>query len=228
MPLLGLMLYGSCARGDNTPTSDVDILAVRDEEPTKKVIETKVNISFYSALDLTRMSREGALFTIHLHKEGRVLYEARPGLFEGLLGESLTHFRLKRTLGLAAELYRCIDYIRPRSRNFRLINARTCWVVRTVLMAHSVQDGRPTFRSEQLLSMFNAQRYGPLIDAKKSDDNESAYSVLLDRFAAEYLRELLSTKAIDGLRDYVESSPYRKDLRGLVGGFFNEDSGEYS
>jgi hypothetical protein len=95
-------------------------------------------------------------------------------------------------------------------------------------MAHSVAKGEPTFSANHLIEMFGAGKYAPIILSKKSDKQLSSTLQLLTEFSNQYLGKYSRVEKICGLKDYVESSPWRNDLRGLIGGFLNEDSGEYT
>lgn len=69
---LGVMLYGSVARGDNGPSSDVDLLQLV-EDRTEHYQVGKISVAVYTAEDLSRMCTFGSLFALHLVAEGRIL-----------------------------------------------------------------------------------------------------------------------------------------------------------
>lgn len=69
---LGLMIYGSRARGDHLPVSDFDLLRLsRAASPTFKV--RRVSVSSYSVEQLR--SATHTLFGTHLIRDGRILYD---------------------------------------------------------------------------------------------------------------------------------------------------------
>lgn len=69
---LGLMIYGSRARGDHLPASDFDLLRLaRAASPPFKV--RRVSVSSYSVEQLRSATR--TLFGTHLIQDGRILYD---------------------------------------------------------------------------------------------------------------------------------------------------------
>lgn len=64
-PFSALLLYGSCARGDQDPSSDIDILQVTPAH-SAPYARGKLNITCYTAGQLTTLARSGSLFVRHL------------------------------------------------------------------------------------------------------------------------------------------------------------------
>jgi|GEM_PF-1858424 Nucleotidyltransferase domain. len=84
---LGVLLYGSVARGDAGPESDVDLLQlVRDR--TEHYQRGRVSVAVYTDLDIQRMCKSGSLFALHLVREGRILSDP-----EGELASLLSSYR---------------------------------------------------------------------------------------------------------------------------------------
>ena len=89
-------LYGSVARGDVEPHSDVDLLLVCNGsvkerlylELTDTLSETcrNLSISLYSPAELAFMKRVGSLFLLHLRNEGILLFD-RSGILANILNE---------------------------------------------------------------------------------------------------------------------------------------------
>jgi hypothetical protein len=88
--LLGVYVFGSVARGDRDPRSDLDLLAVV-ADGMGKVEEREVyahvpaefaglepSISWYGCHRLATMYENGELFGWHLHRESIALFEAEP------------------------------------------------------------------------------------------------------------------------------------------------------
>jgi len=70
-------LYGSLARGDQSPRSDVDILVVGDGDPPDRIHVLYPGhykaISQYSWTEMERMAGYGSVFLHHLQREARPL-----------------------------------------------------------------------------------------------------------------------------------------------------------
>ncbi len=67
---IGVLLYGSRARGDHTPESDIDVLTLVSHSAGSKSAG-RVNMSYYTRAQLH--SSSGTLFGMHLRRDGRVL-----------------------------------------------------------------------------------------------------------------------------------------------------------
>lgn len=95
--LIGLYLFGSAARGDSDSASDLDILAVYDEQPEivqrKSVLSLvsaqlggRITLAEYSSKRLQTMFDEGHLFAWHLYQE------AKPLQIPGLISQQSSSF----------------------------------------------------------------------------------------------------------------------------------------
>jgi len=79
---LAVWLYGSQARGDADPLSDVDALVVSDEAVNPAMlaqIDVRLQIghvSEYSWNEIEGMASYGSLFLLHVRKEGHCLFES--------------------------------------------------------------------------------------------------------------------------------------------------------
>ena len=110
-------LYGSVARGDVEPHSDVDLLLVCNGsvkerlylELTDTLSETcrNLSISLYSPAELAFMKRVGSLFLLHLRNEGILLFD-RSGILANILNEFVPKpsykSDFKKSLGLLAPM----------------------------------------------------------------------------------------------------------------------------
>ena len=88
-----IWLYGSHARGDALPDSDIDVLMIGEGHPREAWssevggIRGDPSISRYSWSEIGRMAEYGSLFLHHLRLEGRPIYEDEGcrGVFRRLL-----------------------------------------------------------------------------------------------------------------------------------------------
>ncbi len=65
---IGLLLFGSHARGDATISSDIDVLMLVDE-PAKSYRSGTVSVSAYTRSHLLQLARHGSLFVRHIVDE---------------------------------------------------------------------------------------------------------------------------------------------------------------
>lgn len=80
-----VLLFGSYARGDAGPGSDIDLL-VLDEHSRRIGSGAKLSVTVYTPKDFREMARHGSLFVLHLKREARVLADRRM-ILPGLLAE---------------------------------------------------------------------------------------------------------------------------------------------
>ena len=69
------VLYGSYARGDYDPASDVDVLRITTKRMRANRIDGQVSLHIYDIKDLLVMARQGSLFILHLLREARPLHD---------------------------------------------------------------------------------------------------------------------------------------------------------
>jgi len=95
MPLLSLRLFGSFSRGDIDHHSDIDVLVVHREHPTKatrahlrlalrELFRRDVDLAEYSASRLKKLFSAGHLFAWHLRNESANLLTSPDRFFEQL------------------------------------------------------------------------------------------------------------------------------------------------
>lgn len=79
-----IILIGSCARGDISEYSDIDLLLITKKASTRTEIIAalppeqrikELSLLPYPSATFTRLYKEGALFVAHVLKEGRLLYD---------------------------------------------------------------------------------------------------------------------------------------------------------
>ena len=86
-------LYGSEARGDALPGSDIDILLVGDAPPpidlSGRFPGRRISLSCYEWKEINRMAQYGSLFLHHIRLEAKMLFESFEA--EGKLQSQLDH-----------------------------------------------------------------------------------------------------------------------------------------
>lgn len=73
-----IWLYGSYARGDFDERSDIDVLVVGPHTPDmlttlSRRFGHRLSVSAYTWEEIAKMKKDGSLFLLHLHREGRFL-----------------------------------------------------------------------------------------------------------------------------------------------------------
>jgi hypothetical protein len=159
-----VVLFGSRARGDASPDSDVDLLIWTAEEFPRHSCIGSLSLSFYPRRQLLQKARVGDLFIGHLVHEAVVIHDPF-----GLLLELRNAYRVSPNLRAdivnAADLgYMILDH------NFQfddvVLNRRIGWVTRTILIARAIESGQHVYAAGQLATMFKEPNALTLIAAK--------------------------------------------------------------
>lgn len=140
---LGIVLFGSYARGDHESSSDVDLLVVADRPGGSRKVGV-ANVATYTPAQLA--SARGSLFGMHLARDGRVLHDT-DDLVVGLLssmGEPDPAELFERIRHLAAVLDGDpSDHVGGRIRVAR-------YLLRTAVYVCALADGEPCFSVREL------------------------------------------------------------------------------
>jgi nucleotidyltransferase-like protein len=141
---VAVMLFGSCARGDQNASSDVDVLQL--VERWRPSYETgRFSVSVYTCARLLELARTGSLFVLHLVTEGRTIEDPT-----GELSRILTSYRQPASYeGARNKLQRAacvldIDRI-AFDRNPEGFLQVGLHILRTALYVRCVETGNPIF-----------------------------------------------------------------------------------
>lgn len=177
-----VMVFGSFARGDASGGSDIDALELgsRTSRPTRR---GRVSVSVYDERTLRSMAERGALFVLHLLREGQIIRDPQ-GRLRTCLGSyrpPRSYVSLHRTMRPAANLLDAteVEYFQHWSG----YNAVALFLLRTLLYARFAQDGRPTFSLDVIRHEMPREDLAAALDLKRSsvpafDDFRSAVALV--------------------------------------------------
>lgn len=165
-PTIGLVLYGSRARGDHDHDSDVDLLAVTDGGTASKAVHDRVSICRYPLTEIVRRAGYGDLFVLHIVSEGRVIYQRSPVL-EDMRNAFVYRPDYAREMALASDvgwfLVRHGDQLDPRR-----VNENMAWCTRTMLVARAASLRQPVFSAAGLAELAGCPEVVAVIKNKSS------------------------------------------------------------
>ncbi|MBO7327786.1 MAG: nucleotidyltransferase domain-containing protein [Lentisphaeria bacterium] len=151
MQLKALILFGSCARGDQQEDSDVDMLAIHDDKIYRIDEYGKLNFSLYSETTLSKMMSDGELFALHLATESKIIYEndeCASKLFKTFRYKNSYQSVIDEANILAWTIikhYYCIN--KPE-----LCNKRLVWCVRTICAAMAAEQKKNCFSAASIIA----------------------------------------------------------------------------
>jgi len=144
-----LMIFGSAARGDQQPHSDIDILQVSN----RKTSSYKVNdlsISVYDKSSLSSLAKQGSLFILHLKSEGLIIRDR-----QGIVEECLNFYVPPKSYEpYRSNLRVCLSLLdigeEKYLANWEKFNSVGIFIFRTVLFIASAETGKSTFSAFNL------------------------------------------------------------------------------
>jgi predicted nucleotidyltransferase len=167
--LLGLILYGSRARGDFRLRSDVDIMGL-SEDGRIYIDKSRrgVNLHVYTYKYMTNKAETGDLFALHIVSEGKILHDTF-GLIERLT-DSFVYKKSYRPE--IVESSAIIWYFISRTPKLENIRARKrfVWALRTLIIASAAELRKPIFGSGDLERFSDIPDLKGIIDRRKTVD----------------------------------------------------------
>lgn len=170
---LGIVLYGSVARGDSSPTSDIDLLVVSDDHETTRSVG-RVNVTTYDENQFR--SADGTIFGMHVARDGLVLHDA------GGVTKAITSFgevdvlRAERRLSDLATLLDLPEGERLRNLAGFVRHAR--YVLRTATYLAALKAGQPCFSVTELADRAGDPELVKLLSSHPTVQGEPTWEVL--------------------------------------------------
>ena len=142
----GLLIYGSQARGDTVPGSDLDVLALV-AAPRSSSYSGDVNVSYYTREQLS--TGIGTLFGAHLKRDAKIFWDKDGYLARAVegMGDVDTDRLLARAWSMS-ELFTSPERDLPKYLLGLLREAR--YLLRSCLYAQAIADGDPCFSVREL------------------------------------------------------------------------------
>jgi|WetSurMetagenome_2_1015567.scaffolds.fasta_scaffold22076_3 hypothetical protein len=215
MSITSLMIYGSCARGDNEPYSDVDILALHSESYYKMNAHNKLNIVYYSCELLQKRMQSGNLFCLHLVKEGKIIHDTN-NILKNILEKFEYKESYEKEIKEASELCWTLMKFAEDFDNLFYFNKKLAWCVRTIIIAKSAEQKTPVFSKNDLSNFINDKSILSIIGAKDSDKFQRNNLNILEKFLALWGTKkpfwLDEIKSINEAQYYFDEESYAKHV----------------
>lgn len=172
-----VLIYGSRARGDHTPDSDLDML-ILTPSGGRNLKNDKVSVAIYSSEELS--NARGTLFGHHLKRDSKIMYDPSNQLAKIVkgLGEVDAERVFARSRRLAKVLT-CPDQDLPRYTKGLYREAR--YLLRSCLYAKSIAEGQPSFSVRELAVRYDCPKYAEILKANpQCPDSEEDYKLCRD------------------------------------------------
>jgi predicted nucleotidyltransferase len=142
----GLLIYGSRARGDAVAGSDLDLLAVVEQQ-RPSIYSGDVSVSYYTIAQVK--SGRGTLFGAHLKRDAKVLWDptGELGAVLSKMGRVDTERLFSRAKNMS-KIMGCLEVDLPKYLPGLLREAR--YLLRSCLYARAIAEGSPCFSVREI------------------------------------------------------------------------------
>ena len=145
---IGVVLYGSVARGDASGASDIDLLVIADLHDKNRAVG-RTNVTTYDE-DQFR-SAAGTLYGMHIARDGVVLHDS------GSVEKDISNFGevdVERVEGRLAQLAMLLEFPDTELRsNLQGYSRHARYVLRTATYLAALKDGKPCFSVSELADL---------------------------------------------------------------------------
>ena len=172
---IAVLLYGSRARHDHTPESDVDVLTLVDH-PAGSKSAGGVNMSYYTRDQLR--SSSGTLFGMHLRRDGRVVTDTNSELatiLDGLGGPD-PHLLMRRVHHFCTLLLVNQD---EQYRHLTRLVRLSRYLLRSAIYGRAIKEGQPCFSVRELAVRFEDPELVELLSSHAPSDERATPEVLV-------------------------------------------------
>lgn len=161
-----LLIYGSRARGDALPGSDLDLLALVTK-PRPSAYAGDVNVSYYTREQLS--TGIGTLFGAHLKRDAKIVWDKHGRLTRAVadMGEVDTDRLFSRARSMSA-LFTSLDHDLPKYLPGLLRQAR--YLLRSCLYAQAIAAGRPCFSVRELAFRYDDANLARLLASRQQGE----------------------------------------------------------
>lgn len=190
---LHIYAFGSVCRGDITPDSDIDLLAITTGATNKL---SRSMFSIYSHSKIRHIWQEGNPFAWHLHLESKLIYSSDEIDFINDLGPPSTYTQARKDCRQFLEIYRQATASLYNDHSSIIFDLSTAFLgLRNFSTCHLLGLGRPNFSRGAALDLMTEM---PPIDIQTYRTLERA-RILCTRAHGTSLSATDIAQAIDAL-----------------------------
>lgn len=188
-----VMLFGSKARGDDSASSDIDILELTERRgPPYR--QARMNISVYDEKTLRVMSEQGSLFALHLFREGVIVRDPK-----GKLTSCLKAYKpppsyepYRGTLREIADLLDATEV--EYTAHWKPYNELALFLLRSALYAQFAEAGEPIFSLRTIRNKISRQDLTDVFRLKSFNGPDFILFTEACKLVAEFLKTKIYNK----------------------------------